>query len=1008
MNSLNITTRRDFLNLLLAACTSRAVSPSVLAQDLPRDNNFQVRLSHLYTREDNQLRQVLLVKVPPETSASAIEAIVGKRSQKRELARLRKLAGEFYLPITPVEQPEDGRFILQGAGKSQETSLQVTPVRQWKVYLIHNSHQDPGFLDLPSKLRERFVPYIDDAMRFCAETSDWPDDAQFRWNIEVSYLMEDYRRHRGDEQVRQVMEWIKKGRMTIGGLYCSMNTDFMSLETLHRSVYYATNHLSREFGIKLDGAILDDVNGFTWGLVEVMAKSGLKYLVMGSNGDRDNMQNGNAPTLFYLEGPEGSRILIWRPVHYVEGFDLLTFEDPYTGRKVKGIDMSEGERTIARYFDRHERNGYPFDTVALQVASDFTPPFKQLSEVARDWNAEWAFPRLRVSTIAEFFQAMEAQHKDRIPCLRGGAPDGWVDLQLGEANTAALGRRLENLLPDVERLSTLAQWASAGPNRQAELSEAYHQLLLWEEHTIEWWDIRADIYVDEAEGGGKRHWEEKAGHARAADAKVTHISKETLQTLSRNVKTTSPHSLVVWNPLSWSRSEIVRTALPKTAGGSFRLVDLQSGREVPYQIRQREGEPDELVFLGANIPSLGYRTYSIESVPPAAGGRPVGPRQNSLDNNHFKLTLREKDGTVASLFDKELKREFVDPRAEHGFNQLIFRLHQRLTEREYRLLGEIPMQNVVISAGAYGPVYSSLKVSGNIEYICKFEHEIILYSDLKRVEFHNRIMKKPVYPKESVHYAFPFAVPTHYHFWVDKMTHQNTYKLDVPGAVMQPDLDQIPGSIRDNYVPRHWVSISRDDYGVLWSSIDAPVVQLGGIHTDKFLPWLTMQDDNWLARGWLYSLLMYNHWVVDVPIAQGGDYLFRYAVTTHGADWTYDDAHQFGWSFMSPLQAYAVEGAQTGEWSDPTRSFLEISPGNVYLAGFKAAEDGDGVILRLYEGGNATSSVRVRFNLPGRRVESALVCDARELSVRILESDSDSVRISLKPFETSTVRVRLA
>ena len=178
---------------------------------------------------------------------SSIEAVIGKRSEKYDLAKVRKIAGQYYLPITPLEQTENAQFTLKTDGKVLETSIQVKPVRQWKIYLIHNSHQDPGFLDLPSKLRERFIPYIDDAMKFCAETSDWPDDAQFRWNIEVSYLMEDYRKSRGDEKVRQVMEWIKKGRMTIGGLYCSMDTDFMSLETLHRSVYYATNRSDSRF-----------------------------------------------------------------------------------------------------------------------------------------------------------------------------------------------------------------------------------------------------------------------------------------------------------------------------------------------------------------------------------------------------------------------------------------------------------------------------------------------------------------------------------------------------------------------------------------------------------------------------------------------------------------------------------------------------------------------------------------------------------------------------------------
>jgi hypothetical protein len=776
---------------------------------------------------------------------------------------------------------------------------------------------------------------------------------------------------------------------------------------LHRAVYYTTNRLTREFGINLEGAVLDDVNGFTWGLVEVFAKSGVRYLVMGSNGDRDNMQNGNAPTLFYLAGPDGSEILIWRSAVYVEGFDLLTFTDPYSNQNVKGIDMKEGEKSIARFFDRHERSDYPFDAIALQVASDFTPPFKQLSEITRAWNSEWAYPKLRVSTIPEFFHYVEGRYKDRIPHLRGGAPDAWVDLFLGEANTAALARQTENYLPDVERLSTLAHLAANGPARQDEFLKAYNELLLWEEHTIEWYDIRADIYVDEAQGGGKRHWEEKSGHARYANEAAQRVEKEPSQALCRNIRTTRPLSLVVWKPLSWARGDIVRTPVPPSAPGTFRLLDLESGREVPYQIAKRAGVPDTLVFLAENVPSLGYRAFSIESGSPGAGGSAPSVSDLALENQFYKLTLGEKDGTVAHLLDKELKRDFVDPKAEHGFNGLVYRLQERLTEREFKQLGEIPMQDVTITKGASGPVYSSLKVAGHIEYMCKFEHEIILYSNLKRVDFHNRIMRKPVFPKETVHYAFPFAVPTNYHFFIDQMRHQNSYKIDVPGGVMQPDLDQIPGSSRDNYAPRHWVSIARDDYGVLWSSADAPVVELGGIQNDKNLPWITLQDDNWLARGWLYSYLMHNHWIVDVPIAQSGDYLFRYSVLTHGAEWTYNDAHHFGWSFMSPLRAYAVEAAQQGEWPEGARSFIEIVPENVYLAGFKSAEDGDGVILRLYEGAGVATEAAVRFNIPGQTLVSAQSCDGRERNLASLKTEGNSMPVELGAWESSTVRVRL-
>ena len=999
--------RRSFLRTLLAACASSLPYSSALGQVLPSDNAFQAQMSHLYVKEGNELRQIILVNTPPGVATGSVEIQIGKRTATFDLAKTLNLAKQYYLPITPIEQEGSARLVLTAGGKSLEISLPVRPMRRWTVYLIHNSHQDPGFLDLPSKLRQRFIPFIDDAMRFCEETAGWPEDSQFKWNIEVGYLLDDYRQARGDEKVRQVMEWIKKGRMTVGGFYCSMNTDFMSLETLHRSVYYTTERLSREFGIHPEGAILDDVNGYTFGLPEVMAKAGLRYLVMGSNGDRDNMQNGNAPTLFYLAGPDGSEILVWRSIQYVEGFDLLTFDDPYTGRSVKGLNMQEGEKAIARYFDRHERSGYPFDAIALQVASDFTPPFKQLSEVARAWNAQWAYPKLRLSTIPEFFHYIEGQTTDCIPHLRGGAPDGWVDLQPGEANSAALGRRTENYLPDVERLSTLASLVAGGPGRQDDFLKAYNELLMWEEHTVEWYDIRADIYVDESQGGGKRHWEEKTAHARYAHETAQRIEKECGRDLCRNIRTTGGLNLAVWNPLSWQRTEIVRTSVPAQAPQVFRLIESEDGREVAYQVEKREGVPDTLIFLAEKVPALGYRTYRIESGTAGASGRTPALSDLTIENDFYRLGLSEKDGTVASIFDKQLKREFVDSRANHGFNGLVYRLQERLTEREFKQLGEIPMQDVDIAKGAHGPVYSSLKIFGHIEYMCKFEHEILLYSQLKRVDIINRIMKKPVYPKETVHYAFPFAIPTDYHFWVDNMTHQNTYKIDVPGGVMKPDLDQIPGSIRDNYVAHHWVSIAREDYGVLWSSVDAPLVELGGIQTDKYLPWLTMQDDNWLSRGWLYSFLMHNHWVVDVPIAQGGEYLFRYALTTHGSDWSYNDAHHFGWSVLSPLRVFVVEGSQEGKWQESARCFLKVSPENVYLAGFKTAEDGLGVILRLYEGAGLATRAVVDFDLPGRRVKTAALCDGRERVLSPLEVGNSYIPIRLKPWETSTVRVQV-
>jgi len=175
--------RRSFLRAMLAACASSLSYSSTLGQIIPSDNAFQAQLSHLYSREGNQLRQILLLNTPPTAAGGSVEVQIGGKTEAFDLSKTQNLAGLYYLPITPVEQEGSARLVLKSGGESLETFLEVRPIRKWTGYLIHNSHQDPGFLDLPSKMRQRFIPFIDDAMRFCEETNDWPEESQFKWNI---------------------------------------------------------------------------------------------------------------------------------------------------------------------------------------------------------------------------------------------------------------------------------------------------------------------------------------------------------------------------------------------------------------------------------------------------------------------------------------------------------------------------------------------------------------------------------------------------------------------------------------------------------------------------------------------------------------------------------------------------------------------------------------------------------------------------------------------------------
>jgi alpha-mannosidase len=71
--------------------------------------------------------------------------------------------------------------------------------------------------------------------------------------------------------------------------------------------------------------------------------------------------------------------------------------------------------------------------------------------------------------------------------------------------------------------------------------------------------------------------------------------------------------------------------------------------------------------------------------------------------------------------------------------------------------------------------------------------------------------------KESLQFAFPFAVA------------DGKVCLDVPLAIMQPNVDQLAGSCK-NWLPvGRWIDVANTNEGVTWVSLDAPLVELGGI-----------------------------------------------------------------------------------------------------------------------------------------------------------------------------------
>ena len=93
-----------------------------------------------------------------------------------------------------------------------------------------------------------------------------------------------------------------------------------------------------------------------------------------------------------------------------------------------------------------------------------------------------------------------------------------------------------------------------------------------------------------------------------------------------------------------------------------------------------------------------------------------------------------------------------------------------------------------------------------------------------------------------------------------------------------------------------------------------------------------------------------------------------------------------------------------GEVPAEGRSFLRVESDHVVVETIKTADDGDGLIVRMYEAHNQRGQVRLDFGQP---VESAVEVDLLERETGPVTVDGQTVQCNVRPFEIKTIRVRL-
>jgi alpha-mannosidase len=418
------------------------------------------------------------------------------------------------------------------------------------------------------------------------------------------------------------------------------------------------------------------------------------------------------------------------------------------------------------------------------------------------------------------------------------------------------------------------------------------------------------------------------------------------------------------------------TLAPRPLTAMFTSGDAASAVDATDTPLPTQATPDGLLVHapGRLVPGLGWHVIRIgsESVTASDIASPVRAAMNgagvTIENDQLRVAIGT-DGTIHRLTDKSAGREAL---ADRG-NQIWAYVDKPRTydawdiEESYEETGEELPAPDSITIIESGPLRASVRVER------KWRDSTItqtyrLFTESRRldietyIDWHERMVLLKA--------RFPFAVRTH------EATFETMY-----GAMRRATHRNTPFDAARFEVSGHrFADMSEPGYGVA-------LLNNGKYGHSAHDNVLTLS----LVRGPLYP----------DPFADEGEHHFTYSLYPHQGDWTESDVVNEAIALNSPLiQVGAADLMEDGE------GFVQTSGLPLALGAMKPAEDGRGIILRLYEPHGARGTATLRF---AQRVASAtstnLLEDATPNDPEELALDGDTLSLPFRPFQVRTLRV---